>query len=380
MSNIDTSDFNLAELTRMQQDEVARQMTICNACRYCEGLCAVFPALERRRNFAAHDVDYLANLCHNCGACYQACQYAPPHEFGINIPQALADLRENSYPPYVWPNAFAHLFQHNASWFGLLTVAAVAAFLAGVFLAYSPGPVFAIYTGKGAFYTLIPHDLMAAIFGALFVYAILAMAMSVRRFWRATHDGEPLSRYTLGRAARDAATLRYLHGGGPGCTGDTERPDGHRRWFHHATMYGFLLCFAATCLGTLCHFAGYIAPYALWHPVVILGTLGGIGLIIGPIGLLKAHPALVDGQRQSADIGRVFLVMLLATSLSGLAVLILRATPVMGLVLMIHLGIVAAFFISMPYGKFVHGLYRAAALTRYAHEQAEGRANPESAD
>ena len=28
--------------------EVARQLQICNACRYCEGFCAVFPAMTRR--------------------------------------------------------------------------------------------------------------------------------------------------------------------------------------------------------------------------------------------------------------------------------------------------------------------------------------------
>ncbi len=53
--------------------EVARQMQICNACRYCEGFCAVFPAMTRRLAFGKADVNYLANLCHNCGACYHAC-------------------------------------------------------------------------------------------------------------------------------------------------------------------------------------------------------------------------------------------------------------------------------------------------------------------
>ena len=56
-------------------------MQICNACRYCEGFCAVFPAMTRRLEFAKADIHYLANLCHNCGACLHACQYAPPHEF-----------------------------------------------------------------------------------------------------------------------------------------------------------------------------------------------------------------------------------------------------------------------------------------------------------
>ena len=50
--------------------EGVRMARICNACRYCEGYCAVFPALERRLDFAEHDLTYLANLCHNCGACF----------------------------------------------------------------------------------------------------------------------------------------------------------------------------------------------------------------------------------------------------------------------------------------------------------------------
>ncbi len=77
------------ELTGIAR-EGDRILTICNACRYCEGYCAVFPALERRLDFAAADLDYLANLCHNCAECYYACQYAPPHEFAVNVPKTLA--------------------------------------------------------------------------------------------------------------------------------------------------------------------------------------------------------------------------------------------------------------------------------------------------
>ena len=71
-------------------EEGQRMASICNACRYCEGYCAVFPALERRLSFAEGDLAYLANLCHDCGACYYACQYAPPHEFELNFPKMMA--------------------------------------------------------------------------------------------------------------------------------------------------------------------------------------------------------------------------------------------------------------------------------------------------
>ncbi|HZP86384.1 MAG TPA: tricarballylate utilization protein TcuB, partial [Burkholderiales bacterium] len=52
--------------------EVSRVMEICNACRYCESFCAVFPAMTRRLAFGKSDVHFLANLCHNCGACLHA--------------------------------------------------------------------------------------------------------------------------------------------------------------------------------------------------------------------------------------------------------------------------------------------------------------------
>ena len=58
-------------------DEADRLMTVCNSCRYCEGLCAVFPAMEMRRSFSDGDLNYLANLCHACGACYVDCQFSP---------------------------------------------------------------------------------------------------------------------------------------------------------------------------------------------------------------------------------------------------------------------------------------------------------------
>ena len=74
--------------------EARRQAEICNACRYCEGFCSVFPALHRERAFSDGDIAHLANLCHDCRGCYYACQYAAPHEFDLNLPQALSNVRQ----------------------------------------------------------------------------------------------------------------------------------------------------------------------------------------------------------------------------------------------------------------------------------------------
>jgi citrate/tricarballylate utilization protein len=54
-----------------------------------------------------------------------------------------------------------------------------------------------------------------------------------------------------------------------------------------------------------------------------------------------------------------------------MALLLWRDTAAMGPLLALHLGVVFALFIIMPYGKFVHGLYRFVALVRYAREHAQ---------
>jgi citrate/tricarballylate utilization protein len=234
--------------------------------------------------------------------------------------------------------------------------------------------LFGVHTGPGAFYQLMPHNAMAGLFGAAFLYAILALAMSVRAFWR--DIGPPIGGHADGgsilQAIRDAGELRYLHGGGVGCYNEDDKPTDRRKLYHHLTFYGFLLCFAATSVATLYHYLlGREAPYPWWDLPVVLGTLGGIGLVIGPIGLfaarLRRDPALLDEQRYGMDAG--FIVMLFLTGLTGMALLVLRETAAMGPLLALHLGAVFALFITMPYGKFVHGIYRFAALARYARER-----------
>ena len=106
-------------------------MTVCNSCRYCEGLCAVFPAMEMRRSFSDGDLNYLANLCHSCGACYTDCQFSPPHEFNVNVPQTLAIARNDSYAAYAWPRAFAGTFARNGLVISLIAAFSVAAFILG---------------------------------------------------------------------------------------------------------------------------------------------------------------------------------------------------------------------------------------------------------
>jgi citrate/tricarballylate utilization protein len=354
--------------------EADRLMVVCNACRYCEGLCAVFPAMEMRRVFPDGDLNYLANLCHGCGACYDACQFPPPHEFNVNVPQALAIVRNDSYRRYAWPGAFSFLFTRNGTAVAIVAALSIAAFIFGYAALFGWPALSTPHAGEGAFYQVIAHRTLVLIFGAVFLAAIVALIGGAVKFWR--DIGEPPGTLAqascLWTALSDAGRLRYLDGGKGGCGDEEETGPDRRKLYHHATFYGFFLCFLSTAVATIYHYAfGWEAPYAWYDLPVVLGTVGGIGLVVGPVGLLisKAQrPArLRDEARKGMDVA--FLVMLFLTGLSGLALLVLRATPIMGSLLLLHLGIVFGLFATMPYGKFVHGIYRYLALVRYAKER-----------
>ena len=350
-------------------------MRICNACRYCEGYCAVFPALERRLTFGEGDLNYLANLCHNCGSCYDACQYAPPHDFALNFPKALAEIRGATYQKYAWPRALAALYRRNGLAVGLLAAVSLALFTIAMTVVVGPTVVLSAHpVAAGSFYAVVSHEAMVVTFGVVALGILAAFAAGLARFWRDT--GEPvaalLNWLALGRAAADILRLKNLDGGGEGCLYPDAPASLTRRTLHHFTFYGFLFCFAATTVAAMYHYMfGWPAPYTIASLPVLLGTVGGLGLLVGPAGQLwlkwKRDPVLSDPSQDGMDIA--FLVLLFLTSLTGLLLLLLRETAAMGLLLAAHLGAVLGLFLTLPYGKFAHAVYRTAALVRFAIEE-----------
>src|SRR5690242_598459 len=185
--------------------EVNRQMQVCNACRYCEGFCAVFPAMTRRLEFGKADVHYLANLCHNCGACLHACQYAPPHEFAVNVPQAMAKVRLETYSEFAWPQTLGALYKRNGLTLAVALSAGLALFL--MLAAAMSGSLWGVR--EGSFYAIFPHNLLVSLFAPIFLFAALALGVGVSRFWR-QEDSGPSSGAAVGEAAHNALSLKYL--------------------------------------------------------------------------------------------------------------------------------------------------------------------------
>lgn len=344
--------------------EARRQIEICNACRYCEGFCSVFPAMTRQKAFADGDITHLANLCHNCRGCEYSCQYTAPHEFALNLPAALAEVRQDSWENLVWPQPLAQAFHASGVRIaGLLVVALALLFWA----------IAALRPEEGAgFYAHMAHNTMVAIFAPAFVLPLVAAAIGVRRYWRAV-DGGPFRLRHLGQALRDAANMRNLSGGqGQGCNFEEgDRYSDRRRRFHQAVMYGFLLCFASTASGTVLHYVFDMqAPYGPLSLPKLLGVPGGILMVVGTVGMIwlktKADPKLGAVRVWGGEMA--FILLLFVVAATGLALYAATGTGAVPAILAIHLGSVLTLFLLLPYSKMVHGFFRLAALTAEAQK------------
>jgi citrate/tricarballylate utilization protein len=99
--------------------------------------------------------------------------------------------------------------------------------------------------------------------------------------------------------------------------------------------------------------------------------VGGVLLCIGTAGLLwvksVTDPGPVAKRLLGGEVAMLALLFLIGST--GLLLLAIRHTGAMGVMLAIHLGLVLAFFLVMPYSKMVHGVYRGLALLRNAQEK-----------
>ncbi len=364
--------------------EAERQLTICNACRYCEGYCAVFPALERRRELTGGDITHLADLCHDCRDCYTACMYAPPHEFAINPPAVLSAIRRHTYDQYLprlpWP----------ASRGGAMAAVALAAVALLAGLAAAAGGAGGAGPAAGSPYRVIAYPALLAAIGLPALWSVVVMARSAVRYWRDT-DGRGLTRPAVLLAAlRQAATLRNLRGGGADCAYPTDEPSAARRRLHGLVAWGFVACAASTVAAAISQdIAGDPPPYPVLSAPVLLGVAGGAGLIIGCAGLLAPRrratsvggharedpavrdPALRDAALEDPALARrgyALLAGLLVLAVTGMLTLVLRDTAAFAPVLWVHLVAVAGCFAIAPYTKFTHVVYRFLALVHDAAE------------
>jgi citrate/tricarballylate utilization protein len=360
--------------------EADRQFSLCNACRYCEGLCAVFPAMELRTGFEAGDIMYLASLCHDCQACLDVCPFSPPHEFAIDIPAIMSRARSATFAHYARPKALWRLLNRPPVLFAAAG-AALALFAAIALTSRGASQIVERHSGPNAFYQVIP--LIWLLIGGIVasVLATGAILAGALRFLSDIRRGivPSVSPRTYARAVTDALLLRNLSGGGGGCDARTRGTPVSRRLLHHLVFYGFTMMFLSTVSAAIEQdILGIRPPYPLFSVPVILGLIGGTGTAAGclafiRIGMRHAGAAKLPEARR---LDRSFTTTLLVATVTGVLTLVLRATPAMGIVLLIHLAALSVLFITLPYSKFVHWVYRYIALV---HSHTERPQSPAAA-
>ena len=345
--------------------EARRQAEICNACRYCEGYCSVFPSLHAVREFSDGDITQLANLCHNCRGCYYACQYTAPHAFDLNLPKALAEVRRDSWESFAWPQFLARRFHTHGGAMALALVIGFAVLFRAIRTIES--------NGGEDFYVVLSHNAMIAIFAPAFLLPLLSIGISLRRYWREI-GGNPIQVADVTTAFKRVGKMQDLAAGhGEGCNfEDEDRFSQARRHIHQAIMYGFLLCFASTSVATVLHYGFALhAPYGFWSLPKLLGISGGVLLTAGCAAMAflkqKSNRNLGDPSAWGGDYG--YILLLGFVGLSGLVLYALGSTALMPALLAIHLGSVLTFFVLTPYTKMAHGFYRFAALVRDAQRK-----------
>jgi citrate/tricarballylate utilization protein len=360
--------------------EARRQLSVCNACRYCAGYCPVWPELELRTDLSDGDLGYLANLCHDCQDCYTACMYTAPHEFALNPPRVFAGLREDTYRRYAWPRRVPGWL---AGWRGLAAaLVATAALLVAVsgaatgrLLAVGPvnpvSPINPVGTGNPAGpYQVVPYALLLVLVGAPGLWCVAVLAVGAVRYWRDIHG--PVADLARPRpwasALVQAARLRHMRGGEAGCDYPGDAPSPARRRFHLTLVAGFGLCLVSTASAAAEQdVLGIGPPYAYLSVPAAAGTVGGIAMIAGGAGLLalkaRSDPARGTPGMRKADYA--FTAALLTLAASGLLTLAVRGTAAFGPVLVAHLAAVTVSFAVAPYTKFAHWVYRLLAIYKH---------------
>jgi citrate/tricarballylate utilization protein len=291
--------------------------------------------------------------------------YAPPHEFAVNPPAVLSEVRRRGYDSYL-PDLPRPPWLRGRAAVAALALAAALLITAVAFAVPGGGP-------PGSPYRVIAYPVLLVIVALPCVWGVAVLAVAAARYWRHTAGsfGGLLDGRAWLAAARHAATLRYLRGGGADCSYPTETPSAARRRLHACVAYGFLACVASTIAAAIEQdLAGVRPPYPVVSAPVLLGIIGGAGLLAGCTGLIalkrRADPVSSDPGMTSRDYG--LLTALAVLSASGLLTLILRQTPAYAGMLALHLAAVVTCFAIAPYTKFSHFVYRFLALVRDSAE------------
>jgi quinone-modifying oxidoreductase, subunit QmoC len=350
-------------LRRRGGDTAAR----CFQCATCSAVCelaqpgAPFP---RRQMLMAQwgladelAADPAVWLCHQCNDCTARCpRDARPGDV-LQTVRALA-IERLAFPTWLGRAVAAA----RATWpllFGLPLLFWIA-LLAGTGHLDVPSGL----APHWSYGDLVPHAFIYGVFFPVAAWVLLASATQGTRFWRllGRHDarGSSLIRALPAVLAEIATHKRFAS-----C--ETARP---RRLGHLLLLWGFVGAAATSGLLIVAMYVQRLPmPLPLTHPYKLLGNLSAAVLVAGVVllAVMRLAGRSVSGATTTFDAFFLTLVGLVIATGCVVELARLGGAPALGLaVYVVHLGVVMALFVSFPYSKFAHMLYRTLAM---AHER-----------
>jgi quinone-modifying oxidoreductase subunit QmoC len=293
-------------------------------------------------------------LCHQCNDCSVYC----PRDAGPG--NVLAALRNYSFGHFAVPRMMGKAFR-EAKYLPLLLAVPIILFL---ILLVATGHL-SIPEGRIVFAEFIPHIIVDPVFLTLVGIALIAIAISLSRFWKEISSNPipagvsfvdvikrtalpNLIEFLLHKKFRDCGTSKA------------------KVITHMAIVYGclgFALVTAAIFIGM--YTVGIDLPLALYHPLKIIANLGAIVVFIGCSFVI--YRRLKGGKEvgNSSYLDWNLILLILVVVVLGILTEILRLADVATAAYVfyfIHLVSVFYGIAYFPYSKLAHLLYRSLAV------------------
>lgn len=362
----------------------------CFQCATCSSVCELAPAeapFPRRQVLWAQwglfdklAADPGAWLCHQCNDCSVRC----PRDVGPG--DVMAAIRAMMVERLAFPAALGKLVGNVKATWPLLVFGPILFWLVLLFATTGLGEVPVHHhlqpsatMGQFFYDQYVPHYLIYAVYFSATGWILLALGSSGFRFWKELGSGAERKGSFIGALIGTCVEIA-THGKFSSC----ERGIPKRRWGHFMVMWGFIGAaitsgFAVVYLyGDTPLFSwffkilpfetpGYPVPISHW--VKWLGNASAIALVLG--GILLFINRLSTGNKlvgATTAFDRFFLWVVLAVIGTGVLTEIFRfvpgVSPMLGLgVYILHLGVVLSLFLTLPYSKFAHLVYRTLAIT-----------------
>jgi quinone-modifying oxidoreductase subunit QmoC len=355
-----------AELRGQLEKSGAGHVGRCYQCATCTSVCELSTpenAFPRKQMLLAQwgMLDQLAAdpavwLCHQCSDCSEHCpRDAKPGDVLKGMRAEV--IRMLSFPRFIgtvvanarltWP---LMVFLPWLFWIVLL-----------LGMGYYPVEAEQLLSQgeHGGFAAIAPHWLIYAIYFPIAGWVMLAAGIGGVRLWRMMGRGaKRRGSFMSGLIAvmMDIATHKSF--------GECKAKPS-RRTPHLLLFWGFV---GAAVTSGLLIVAIYIQklpmPLPLWHPYKLLGNISAVLLVIGGIQLIVNRYGRGRALVSSNAFDNFFLGLVAAVIITGVATEAVRlaSMPTTAFVIYtLHLGVVMALFLTFPYSKFAHMLYRALA-------------------